>query len=415
MSTLSKHYATVTFSDGTEIEPIDVQITLDEAWSPYVQGTIVVPTNLVSGNVDPTADARLKIRLQQDFQNLLYIYEITKDYGGDISTITAAFTPCLVAAFTRKYTATWNIFTDGSPISKITTAYTPVTPLKLTNANLSTVWRMTQFLEISATNDEAKTVFDGDLGIRSVSYDYVTKETTFEVASDEAIAQDVYGFGSPTTFLTGYSIRGTIDIILSEIGAQLEPGTADINIPIGYNIPIYADNVATTPWDFMVTVANSGKFKIFCDEKRRWYLVEDLAVSGDLELTDDDNITNFEKVVTRDQIWYNQAIIEYEDIYGTKTIDKYTAPGAGKIKTYYAKKDNTFFPGNGAAQSIVERSITRGDTYNVEAINNYNARPRQTLVVDITGEPVKTGVVQSITWALPSARMSVDIRNLEEV
>jgi hypothetical protein len=274
---------------------------------------------------------------------------------------------------------------------------------------------MTQFLEISANNDEAKTVFDGDLGIRSVSYDYVTKETTFEVASDEAIAQDVYGFGSPTTFLTGYSIRGTIDIILSEIGAQLEPGTADINIPIGYNIPIYADNVATTPWDFMVTVANSGKFKIFCDEKRRWYLVEDLAVSGDLELKDDDNITSFQKVVTRNAIWYNQAIIEYEDPTGTKTIDKYTAPGAGKIKTYYAKKDNTFFPGNGAAQSIVERSLTRGDTYNVEAINNYDARPRQTLVVDLTGEPVKTGVVQSITWALPSARMSVDIRNLEEV
>jgi hypothetical protein len=202
---------------------------------------------------------------------------------------------------------------------------------------------------------------------------------------------------------------------LSEIGAKLEPGTADINIPIGYNIPVYNDNVASTPWDFMLTVADSGKFKLYCDEKRRWYLVDSTAVSGELELKDDDNITDFQKVINRETLFYNQAIIEYEDPTGTKTIDKYTGSVVGGVKTFYQKKDNTFFPGNGAAQSIVERSITRGETYSVEAINNYNARPRQTLIVDITGEPVKTGIVQSITWALPSARMSVDIRNLEEV
>jgi hypothetical protein len=414
MPTLSKHYAKVTFSDGTEVEPVSVSITVDEAWAPYVQGTVVVPTNLISGNIDPTTGARLKVRLQQDLQNLLYVYDITEDYSGDVSAITAAFTPCLVAAFTRKYTATWNIFTVGSPISKVTTTYTPVTPLKLTNANLDTVWRMTEFLAITGTDPEAKTVFDGDLGIRTVTYDYISKETTLELASDEAIAQDVYGFGYPG-WVSGYSYRGVINIILEEIGAQLEPGDADINIPIGYTIPAYNDNVSTTPWDFMLTVADAGKFKLYCDEKRRWYLVETTAVSGELELKDDDNITDFQKVINRETLFYNQAIIEYEDTEGTKTIDKYTGSVVGGLKTFYQKKDNTFYPGPGAAQSIVERSITRGETYSVEAINNYNARPRQTLIVDITGEPVKTGIVQSITWALPSARMSVDIRNLEEV
>jgi hypothetical protein len=415
MPTLSKHYAKVTFSDGTEAEPVSVSITVDEAWAPYVQGTVVVPTNLISGNIDPTTGARLKVRLQQDLQNLLYVYEITEDYSGDVSTITAAFTPCLVAAFTRKYTATWNIFTVGSPISKVTTAYTPVTPLKLTNANLDTVWRMTDFLAITGTDSEAKTVFDGDLGIRTVTYDYVSKETTLELASDEAIAQDVYGFGNPSFEQPYYSIRGVINALLAEISTQLQPGTADINYPLGYYVPKYSDNVGQTIWDFILTAADAGKFKLYCDEQRRWYLVESTAVSGELELKDDDNITDFQKVIDRETLFYNQAIIEYEDPTGTKTIDKYTGSVVGGVKTFYQKKDNTYFPGAGAAQAIVERSITRGETYSVEAINNYNARPRQTLIVDITGEPVKTGIVQSITWALPSARMSVDIRNLEEV
>jgi hypothetical protein len=417
MATLSKQYAKVSFTDGVEIDPISVQVTLDEAWAPYVQATVVLPSNSISGFVAPTFGSRVKLRLQQDNQNLLYVYEMTENYGGWVAAVTAAFTPCLIASFTREYAATWNIFTTGAPISKITTEYTPVTPLKLTNDGLSTVWRMTAFLQVPSEELEPYTSFTADLGLRSISYDYISKEATLTLASDEALAQDVYGFGSPTVVLEEYTARATINIILNALGAILEPGTA-IGFTSGitsFKIPLYRDNVGTTPWDFIVSLANIFNFKIYCDELRRWYLVQDTTVSGNLELKDNDNITDFQKIISRENPWYNEAIIEYEDPSGTKTIDAYRAPMVGPTKTLYIKKDNTFFPGTGGAQALVERAVTRGETYSVEAINNFNARPRQELIVDITGEPVKTGIVQSITWSLPSARMSVDIRNLEEV
>jgi hypothetical protein len=414
MPKLSQHYAKVTLPDGSEVEPTSVSVTADESWAPYVQGTVVIPTNLITGTISPTIGSRIKIRLQQDLANLLYVSDITADLGGDVSDITAAFTPSLVAAFTRAYTATWNVFTDGSPISKVTTDYTPVTPLKLTNANLSTVWKMTKYLQV-ATSGATSTVFSADLGVRNVTVNYVTKETTLDLSSDEAIAQDVYGFGDPVTWRSYTTVRAAINVVLAGIGATLEAGTADAAYPLGYVIEQYSDNVSNTPWDFIETAANANKFKVYCDELRRWYLVETTAVAGTLELKDTDNITAFEKKIDRDANFYNQAIIEYIDPIDVRTLDIYSGDLTGGTKTYYEKKEGYYYPGTGAAQAVVERSINRGETYSVEAIANFDARPRQTLTVDITGEPIKTGVVQSITWQLPSARMSVDIRNLEEL
>jgi hypothetical protein len=415
MPTLSKHYAIVTLPNGDQIEPISVNVTADETWAPYIQASIVVPTNLITDDIDPRTGSRIKLRLQQDFGDLIHIYELTEDFGGSVSAVTAAYSPVLNASITRSYSRPWNIFEQGLPLSTVTTAFTPVTPLKLTNAGLATVWRMSKFLQDEGTfNPEPSTIFLADLGVRSISYDYVSKEATLELASDEALAQDVHGYGDDV-MVKYYSLRDLVNEALSFIFAELEPGAANEAYPFGYNLEKYEVNVGNTLWDFIETVTTASGFRVYCDELRRWYLVESTAVIGDLVLDDTDNITAFNKSFSRDTLWYNQAVIEYEDPTIGTVFDSYYATGTGALRTFYQKKENMTFPGIGAAQAIVERSLTRGETYSVEAIANFDARPQQNLVVDITGEPVKTGIVQSITWALPSARMSVDIRNLEEV
>jgi hypothetical protein len=415
MPTLSKHYATVTFPNGDTVEPISIDVTVDETWAPYVQASVILPINLITDDIDPRQDSRLKIRLQQDFGDLIYIYELTDAYGGDVSNITAAYTPVLNASITRDFAKPWNIFEPSRPISYITGIYGGDVS-DITAAGLSTVWRMSKFLQDSGTfNPEPSTIFNADLGIRSINYNYISKEATIALASDEALAQDVHGYGDDV-MVQYFSLRDLINEALSFIFAELEPGTADQSYPLGYNLEKYEVNVENTLWDFIETITTASGFKVYCDEMRRWYLVEDTATAGSLVLDDTDNITAFEKEFSRDTLWYNQAVIEYQDpSAGVSIFDSYYATGTGALRTLYQKKENMVFPGFGAAQAIVERSLTRGETYNVEAIANFDARPRQTLVVDITGEPVKTGVVQSITWALPSARMSVDIRNLEEV
>ena len=275
---------------------------------------------------------------------------------------------------------------------------------------------MSKFLQEGGTfNPEPSTIFTADLGVRSINYDYVSKEATIELASDEALAQDVHGYGDDV-MVQYFNLRDLINEALSFIFAELEPGTVNETYEFGYNLEKYDVNVRNTLWDFIETITTAAGYKVYCDELRRWYLVEDTTVSGELVLDDTDNITALTKAISRDTLWYNQAVIEYEDpSAGMSIFDSYYETGTGALRTLYQLKENMVFPGLGAAQAIVQRSLTRGETYSVEAIANFDARPRQNLVVDITGEPVKTGIVQSITWSLPSARMSVDVRNLEEV
>lgn len=413
MPTLSTHYAILTLPNGDEITPISVDVTADETWAPYIQASVVLPSNLITDDIDPRAGSRVKLRLQQDFGDLIHVYEVTDDFGGDVSSITAAFGG-VVADITREYAKPWNIFEAGLPISTVTAAYGGDVS-NITAAGLMQVWEMSDFLHSTGTfNPEPSTIFNADLGVRSISYDYVSKEATLELASDESLAQDVHGYGDDV-MVTYYDLRSVINEALNFIFAELEPGTANETYPLGYNLEKYEVNLPNTIWDFIETMTAAAGFKVYCDEIRRWYLIEDTATAGALALADTDNITAFEKVISRETLWYNQAVLEYNDPTLGTIFDEYYEAGTGEIRTLYQKKENITFPGYGAAQSIVQRSLTRGETYTIEAIANFDARPRQELTVDITDESVKTGVVQSITWSLPSARMSIDIRNLQEV
>jgi hypothetical protein len=414
MAKLSQHYAIVTLPNGDQIRPIDVSVTADETWAPYIQASIVVPSNFITDDIDPRTGTRLKLRLQQDFGDLIYNYEITADFSGDVSAITAAYGGD-ISDITRAYTKPWNIFEPALPISTVTAAYGGDVS-NLTAADLMEVWRMSDFLHAEGTfNPAPSTIFESDLGVRSIAYDYVSKEATIQLSSDEALTQDVHGYGDD--IMVEYdNARSLINEVLNFIGAELEPGDANyIYEGKPYQLQKYEFNLPNVAWDFIETITQAAGLKLYCDELRRWYLVDPVAISGDLALKDDDNITAFTKEISREGLWYNQAVIQYQTISDGVIYDNYYEFGTGELKTLYIEKTNIEFPGMGAAQSIVQRSLTRGEIYSIEAIANFDARPRQTLTVDITGEPVKSGVIQSVTWSLPSARMSIDIRDLQEV
>ena len=415
MPALSKHYAVVTLPNGTELKPISVTLTADETWSPYIQGTVVLPSNQVTGIIDPRAGGRLKIRMQQDFGDLIYLYELTAAFSGDVSNVTTAYSPNIQPfEITRQFSQPWNIFEQALPLSAVTAAYAPVTPLKLTNANLSTVWRMSDYLHAEGTfNPTPSTVFTADLGVRSIAYDYVSKEATIEVASDEALAQDKIGYGDDIAIQ--YSdLRSLINEILSAIGATLEPGEANFTYSPPYNLEKYEFNLENTVWDILDILTKAADLVIYCDEQRRWYLIQPTATAGTLTLKDDDNITAFTKQLTRDGNYYNEAVIRYEAFDGV-IFDTFYQSGTGPIRSMYLERKGLEFPGFGAAEAIVQRSLTRGELYDMQAVANFDARPRQSLTVDITGETVKTGIVQSVSWTLPGATMNLELRELEEV
>lgn len=421
MPTLSKHYALVDFDPGNPtsvlVEPISATVTVDETWSPSIRATVVVPTASLPYDPDPRYPLFLGLRLQQDFGDLIYAYEFTNDYTPvTVSSLTAAHTPVEVSAFTRDYAQPWNIFESSLPLSTVTTAYTPVTPLKLTNAGFTEVWRMSDYLHTSGTfNPADSTVFDSYLMLRSVQKDYVTGETTLELMSSEAILHDSIGY--PTDFYFNFEdLRSIINYVLNETfgaGTQLQPGTANKTYSPAYTF-VWKPNQSA--WDILYALVNAAGLVLYADEHGDFYLVTAGAVSGDLYLKDDDNITMLSSKIDRNsKNFFDYAIVEYVTTGGIVTYDSFGISGFDISKDFYYKAEDMNYPGSGAAQALVLRGMTRGQVYNVEAISNYNTRPRQTMTIDVTGEPTKTAIIQSVTWSLPSDRMTVNIRDLQEV
>lgn len=421
MPTLSKHYALLDFDPGNPasvlVEPISVDVTMDETRSPYVQATVEVPTDSMPYSPDPRFPLFMGLRLQQDFGDLLYVYEFTNDYSPvTVSAITADYSPVRAADITYNYAKPWNIFETGLPISTVTTAYTPVTPLKLTNANLATVWRMSDFLHSEGTfNPAPSTIFDGYLMLRSIEKNYKTGISTLELTSHEAMLLDSVGYMTTATNYT--SLRDIINYVLMDsIGpfAQLEANGIDYAYSPAYG---FLWKPEQTAWDILDALVKQANMVLYCDETGKWWLQYSGDTAGDLYLKDDDNITMLSSRLDRNSdTFFDLARIEYRYQSGAASIyDAYGASGFDISKDKYFLLQDIPYPGSGAALAMVQRAMTRGEIYSVEAISNYDTRPRQTMTIDVTGEPVKTAIIQSLSWSLPSDRMSIDIRDLQEV
>jgi hypothetical protein len=332
-----------------------------------------------------------------------------------VSNITAAFGGN-VDRITRAYSQPWNIFETALPLSTVTTTFAPVTPLKLTNADLASVYKMSDYLHSSGTfNPAPSTIFDGYLMLRSVVKDYISGETTLELTSHEAILQDSIGF--PTDLIFSFtSLRDIINYVLNTcIGAltNLQPGAADYTYSPAYSL-FWKPN--QTGWDILDALVKAANLVLYCDEAGDWFLVNAVDVAGDLYLKDDDNITTLSSRIDRNSAtFFDYAVVEYNYPGEVTSYQTFGVSGFDISKDAYFVRDNVKNPGGNAAQSLVWRAVTRGEIYEVEAISNYDARPRQNMTIDVTDEPTKTAVIQSITWSLPSARMSVDIRDLQEV
>jgi hypothetical protein len=420
MARLSQHFAALNFFPGDvtvdTVDPISVNVTVDEAWSPYVQATVVIRNEDLPSWVDPRQGQFLGLRLQQDFGDLLYVRELTEAFGGSVAAITAAYTPVRLRDITRDFTKPWNIFEEALPLSTITAAYGGDLS-QWTAAGFGDVWVMSDFLHDEGTfNPAPSTVFDANLMLRAVEKDYVSGQTTLRLESHESFLQDARRFKFLPEFGTSFtSLRALIDYTLSGVvgfALALEPGDADYTFSPALD---YAWQPEVTAWDYIDSVVKQANLVFYCDEAGKFRLEEPEAVAGDLTLTDDSNITSLRTVIDRDNPrFFDYAFIEYRNENVVTGGDAAGTTGTYSKHAYFVK-ESTPNPLFGAAAALVSRGQTRGEIFDVEAISDYNARPRQLMTIDVTGEPVRTAIIQSITWALPADRMTVEIRDLEEV
>jgi hypothetical protein len=147
-----------------------------------------------------------------------------------------------------------------------------------------------------------------------------------------------------------------------------------------------------------------------------WYW-DDIAVVAqqiDLNLSGS-STTDFSDTLNRLGDWYSAVVIQYSwTTPDNKTHGQTdTAVGVGTVpqRYLYVQKDNTVFPGFGAAQAILNRVSLYGHEVSITALNEFDTLPGDVLSVT-TPAGTYTGVASAVTFDFIGKTMTVTSRNL---
>lgn len=405
---LSKHISKVTLVGfGYDYEHTDIDVRIEETWSPYIQATVTMPSTLETSFLDPRTGDRLQVFLQQEFGGMVH----PRDLSGSVAINTANYFPMKPRTITQTFVTAWNIYGSANPISYLTSNIGGL--VSSYTAAFTYVYDVTKYLAGSGSlNPPPATVFDANLTMRSVVRNELDKTTTVTLASDEALLQD-YAWVSATPYTpTTTDVATLTNYVLSKIGASLATGFSTgtfVNTDVKW-LP------GQSGWDFINPIVQSADLVLYCDEGRNWRLVSATATSGSLILEDTSNILELTSSIDITRDYFDSCVVQYSWYNGTAQQVAYDiyAP-VGSVKTKNVQINGTPYPGNGLAYALTQRALTRSAMFELNAVSNYDARPRQELTVNVTDQTPKLAVISSINWRVPADTMNINIRNLTEV
>jgi hypothetical protein len=373
--TVSRHTVTA-YVGTTELDVKSASVTLDRTWSPYVAATLTMPkpNEATLNALDPRIKPRVSVFLSQDFGNSQKVSLLTSQFAGlTVAALTSAFHNQFLSQRTSVYFESWN----ASQIIPSTTR-------------------------------------DLDLGVRTTTVDHNTGEVTLELTSDEGYLQD-YALVDTANFTPGYtSVKTAVSDALSRIGAVLQTTALDGTVEASAT----SWEPGQTAWDYITPLLTATSLRLYCDERRFWYLVGDNdTVPGTLVLTDASTIVQATDGISRDARWYDAVVITYtfrDTTTGTTTVNIDAASNGTPTKVL-ALDYSTYYPGPGAAARVLARATGLGRVQSVQAVNDYSATPGQESRLTLPGTLENVGTVQSIVWNLPGDIMAVESSGLVEI
>lgn len=169
-------------------------------------------------------------------------------------------------------------------------------------------------------------------------------------------------------------------------------------------------------WDFLKPLVASAGLRLFCDEQRRWWLINPVnfsvpgrfsarpgnAVQGTDTMDADDEDNGVTGVV---------ANYRWTDVNGVSR-EKVDAAGvAGKVKVLDFDRE---YPGPGTAAAHLKKTQGLGRVQDVTVSTDYTVRPGQEIQVDLPGTSPQLGTVTRVQWELTSGLMSIGSAGLRE-
>lgn len=178
-------------------------------------------------------------------------------------------------------------------------------------------------------------------------------------------------------------------------------------------------DAGVSAWDFIQPLFQAVGFRLFCDEQRRWFLVDGstFVAPGALQLTMPGNLHSATDTTDRGaDTWFDAAVARYRwrdsNAVPQEAIDSYAAPGYTKVQLFDIE---AAYPGPGFAAYAVKRAEGRGRTVALEAVSNLDVQPSQVLTVILPDAPTLIGVVRSVSYDFADGRMTIASRGITDI
>lgn len=409
--TISAH--DITAWVGTQqLDIIDASVAMDETWSPYVQASLTTVLNeSLQDALDPRTGGRVHVYISQSYGQSDHLSSLTATYGGGtIADITTVWGGQQITDLSAWYFIPYNA-SESNQLSTLSSTYGGGTIADLTadwdgltvEAISEKYWRSYP----SGIYDNYRRGFD--LAVRTRNTDMVQGIVQLELASDEALLQD-YALVSVNNFApASLQLRNVIMEVLALIGGYLVPDTTDATVAA--DAAIWAPG--QTAWDYLEPMVQTAGFRLYCDERRRFYLVDDTFTQPGLaELFALGTIKAVDDIISLDDdYWFDAVVVKYTwvDELGA-TLEAYDTASVTGFKKVKLLEFQSNYPGPGAAQRILDRALSQGILRNITAVSNYAVQPSMAADIYLQDEPTEHLYIQAVTWNIPGDEMTIKTR-----
>ena len=200
--------------------------------------------------------------------------------------------------------------------------------------------------------------------------------------------------------------------------ANTAHGSASTRTPVVERLPeLFTWLPGVTAWQFLEALTTLAGLRLFCDEHRRWYLIDPAtwARPGALSITAARAKEGTDEITLGDPETYATGVVvhyRWEDTDGVRR-ERYDAAGVpGVIRIVEMDRP---YPGPGTAAAILARMTGRGRVQDVTALAQWTADPGMEATITLPGTLPQAGQLAYVRWDLHSGLMDVRAAALIDV